>query len=120
MYLFFLLFCVVGCNTLAQLLLKVIAMSSGRITAWYWFCIALMCLGLSFFCWLAALRLKPLSFLHPFAALTYIFVPGLAVLIFGESVSGRYLVGIICIVAGICVTSTSVRESDIDEGRKTC
>lgn len=82
--------------------------------------LAFVCLGVAFISWFTALRHKPLSFLHPFGALVYVVVPGLAALIFGEAVSGPYIVGIVCIVAGICITSTSFRPQNQKFGERSC
>lgn len=114
-----LIFCVVSFNSLAQILMKASAMDTGP-RAWCLLALAFICLGVSFLCWFAALRHKPLSFLHPFAALVYVAVPGLAALIFGEAVSEPYIAGIACIVAGICITSASVRPSKQKAGDPRC
>lgn len=120
MRLFLLLFFVVSCNSSAQLLLKAAALNADSMSGLYCLAAAIICLGCSLLCWFTALRLKPLSFLHPFAALTYILVPGLAALLFEETVSVRYVMGIVCIVAGICITSTSVRTPNAGIGKTRC
>jgi drug/metabolite transporter (DMT)-like permease len=68
------------------------------------------------------LRQKPVSFLHPFCALVYVSVPALSVFIFRETVSARYVAGICCIIAGVCVTSVSVcpAENRRPEGSPPC
>lgn len=119
MWLFLLIFCVVSFNSTAQLLLKASAMDTGT-RAWCLLALAFICLGVSFLCWFTALRHKPLSFLHPFAALIYVAVPGLAALFFGEAVSAAYIAGIACIVAGICITSASVRPAKRKAGDPLC
>lgn len=119
MRLFLLIFSVVGFNSAAQLLLKAAGMSAG-IGGWCLLGLPFVCLGVSFLCWFAALRHKPLAFLHPFAALVYVVVPGLAALIFGEAVSGPYIVGICCIMAGICITSSAVRPKGPEPGDSSC
>lgn len=119
MRLFLLIFCVVSFNSTAQILLKASAMATGT-PAWCLLALAFICLGVSFLCWFTALRHKPLSFLHPFAALVYVAVPALAALIYGEAVSGPYIAGIGCIVAGICITSASVRPARQKAGNHLC
>ena len=79
-----------------------------------WFLIAVACLGISFICWQAALRQRPVSFLHPFCSLVYVFVPILSVLLFQENVSVKYVLGIFCIVLGVYITSTNVLPADGD------
>ncbi|MDR2475378.1 MAG: EamA family transporter [Bacteroidales bacterium] len=73
-----------------------------------WFIAATGCLAISFICWQAALRQRPVSFLHPFCSLVYVFTPALSVLFFQENISAKYCVGIFCIIAGVCITSISV------------
>lgn len=119
MRLFLLIFSVVAFNSTAQLLMKGAAMRAG-LSAWCLLALAFACLGVSFLCWFAALRHKPLSFLHPFAALVYVVVPGLATLIFGEAVSGPYIAGIACIMLGICITSSAVRPRKPEPGGTSC
>lgn len=120
MRLFLLIFFVVICNSVAQILLKVAALDAGSLAFWCTLTFAFICLGFSFLCWFAALRLKPLSFLHPFGALVYILVPGLAAFIFDEPVSVPYILGIACIVAGICITSGAVLPPKPDDENQIC
>lgn len=119
MRLFLLIFFVVICNSTAQLLMKAAAMHTA-LSAWIWLGIAFVFLGVSFLCWFAALQRKSLAFLHPFAALVYAVVPGLAALFYGEAISARYIAGILCIMLGICITSGAVRPRRTDPGGKSC
>jgi len=73
-----------------------------------WLIAAVACLGISFLCWQMTLRLKPISFLHPFCSLVYVIVPALSVLFFQEIISLKYIAGICCIIAGVYITSVSV------------
>ena len=73
-----------------------------------WLLAAVGCLAISFLCWQAALRQKPVSFLHPFCSLVYVFVPALSVFFFQEAISAKYVAGICCIITGVCLTSTGV------------
>lgn len=109
---FFLLFPIIMLNSLAQIFMKAAALHSVAQAALgifnIWFVAAAACLGVAFLCWQAALRQKPISFLHPFCSLVYVFVPALSVLFFQETVSAKYVVGMCCIIAGVCLTSISV------------
>ena len=119
MRLFLLIFSVVSFNSAAQILMKAAALATGA-RACFILALAFACLGISFICWFAVLRHKPLSFLHPFAALVYVVVPGLAALIFGEAISGPYIVGIILIMAGIYITSGAVGAAKPVQEDKQC
>lgn len=120
MKLFLLILLVVAGNSLAQLFLKIAAVSSGVLHTCFFFGLTMLCLGFSFICWFIALRHKPLAFLHPFAALIYVFVPAEAALFLGESINLFYVCGIICILAGICFTSVSVQTSGAETVKKSC
>ena len=119
MRLFLLIVSVVAFNSTAQLLMKAAAMHTG-LAALCLLGLAFACLGVSFLCWFAALRLKPLSFLHPFAALVYVTVPGLAAFFFDEAISGPYIAGIACIMLGIYITSGAVRPGRPEGGDPSC
>lgn len=120
MKLFLLISLVVGGNSLAQLFLKIAAVSGGVWKACFFFGLTMLCLGFSFICWFIALRLKPLAFLHPFAALVYVIVPVEAAIFLGESINLFYVCGIICIIAGICLTSISVQTDGAETVKKPC
>lgn len=77
--------------------------------------IALMCLVISAYVlamglWIIALRDVPLSLAYPFTAFAFIFVPILALIIFGERVNIYYFIGLIMIIIGIlfCVRGGNV------------
>ena len=53
--------------------------------------------------WIYVLKAVPLSFAYSFMALSFVFVPLLAWLFLGESVSARAMVGIALIIAGLLV-----------------
>jgi drug/metabolite transporter (DMT)-like permease len=120
----FLLFPIIVLNATSQLLGKAAAMHSVAHTApavfSIWFFAAAICLGVSFLCWQKALRIKPISFLHPFCSLVYVFVPALSVIFFQENISARYVAGICFIIAGICITSASVRPPDTKSRESAC
>ena len=111
----FLLLPIIMLNSLAKIFMKAAAIHSDVHTLSgvfnLWFIAAIFCLGLSFLCWQAALRRKPVSFLHPFCALIYAVVPALSVFLFQESVSAKYVAGVCCIIAGVCITSVSARQT---------
>jgi drug/metabolite transporter (DMT)-like permease len=117
---FIFIFFVVFLNALAQLLMKAAALAVARsplhMLNW-WLVSALACLGFSFVCWQFALRLRPLSFLHPFCSLTYVLTPACSALFFQEGVSVKYILGILCIITGICITSANVGTVKQEPGR---
>jgi len=55
--------------------------------------------------WIYLLQLVPLSRAYPFAALSFVLVPGFAWALLGETVGVRYLVGVALIVAGTCLSA---------------
>ena len=111
-HIFFLLFPIIILNSVAQVFMKAAAIHSfAHIVSGVfniWFIVAVGCQGVSFFFWQAALRQKQLSFLHPFLSLIYIIVPALSVILFQETVTVKYIVGICCIITGVCITSLGV------------
>ena len=58
--------------------------------------------------WVWALRYVEISKAYPYFALGFIFVPLLGAWFFGEALSLRYGVGIIMIIAGVIMTSSSL------------
>ena len=114
--LFFLLFMIVALNSLAQIFMKAAALYSIEYSVFgvfnIWLMAAVACLGISFLFWQAALRQRPVSFLHPFCSLVYVIVPALSVLFFKETITLKYAAGICCIITGLCITSVSVRPPD--------
>ncbi len=69
------------------------------------FWIALLLYGMATLLWIYLLQSIPLSRAYPFAALGFLFVPLMAVMIFGEKLSASYGAGVVLIVAGILVTT---------------
>lgn len=68
--------------------------------------IGLMCLIITAYAaamglWVIALRDVPLSLAYLFNAFAFIFVPLLALLIFGEKVNINYFIGLVMIIIGI-------------------
>ena len=120
MKLFLLISLVVAGNSLAQLFLKMAAVSGGVWNVCFFFAVAILCFGFSFICWFIALRHKPLAFLHPFAALVYVIVPVEAAIFLGESINLFYICGILCIIAGICLTSVFVQKDGGQAVKNSC
>ena len=56
-------------------------------------------------CWLLALRGVALSFLYPFMALSFVFVPLFAALLFGEKIGPMQIIGLILIVGGVSLAT---------------
>ena len=57
--------------------------------------------------WIWALRTVEISKAYPYFALGFVFVPLLGALMFDEILSLRYGLGVILIIAGVVMTSTS-------------
>jgi|GEM_PF-6733024 len=115
MNIFFLLFSTVLFSSLAQIFMKAAAMHSvtyGLLGVFnIWFIAAMVCMAIVFLCWQMALGQKPIAFLYPFLSLVYVVVPVLSVYLFQETISVKYVIGIFCIIGGICITSLSVPSS---------
>jgi len=57
--------------------------------------------------WMLALRNADLSFLYPFMALTFVFVPLLAHMLFGERINPMQILGFVMIVGGISLATVA-------------
>ncbi len=55
--------------------------------------------------WMLAVRKEDLSLLYPFMALTFVFVPTLAALLLGETLTAAQLLGMALIVGGVSLTA---------------
>jgi len=55
--------------------------------------------------WMLALRNADLTFLYPFMALTFVFVPLLAHLLFGEKLNALQIMGFFLIIGGISLAT---------------
>ncbi len=71
-----------------------------------WTVTALLLYAAATLLWISILRTTPLSQAYPFAALGFVIVPLASVLLFHEVLDLRYVAGVVCIVAGILLTST--------------
>lgn len=101
-----------------QLLFKRVAMSLGETTGPIgllrqvvvdpWFILATMLYIGATLLWIAALRDIPLSRAYPFTALAFALVPVGAVLFFGETLGGRYYLGLFMLLTGIALISSNV------------
>ena len=69
------------------------------------FWLALLLYGTATLLWIHLLQTVPLSRAHPFAALGFVIVPCMAVLLFGEKLSPYYLFGALFIMVGVTITS---------------
>lgn len=74
-------------------------------TPWLW--AALVVYAIATLLWVMLLQRVPLSRAYPFAALGFVLVPAAAVWLFGERITGHYLVGATLIVVGIVTISLS-------------
>jgi drug/metabolite transporter (DMT)-like permease len=70
-----------------------------------WTFAALALYGIATVLWILILRTTPLSTAYPFAALGFVIVPLAASFMFGEPLTARYAMGVICIFAGVLLTS---------------
>lgn len=102
--------------TLSQVLFKYaglyLATGARDVHAWLsnpW----LWCAGLSTLvgtaAWTAALRRLPLSVAYPWTASIYVVTPLLSALLFHDPIGWRYGLGMVLIVAGIVLTTSSVK-----------
>ena len=57
--------------------------------------------------WIYLLQQMPLTRAYPFAALSFILVPALAWLVFGDVLTPRYMIGVALIVAGLYFSSAA-------------
>ena len=69
-----------------------------------YFWAALIVYGAATLLWVFALSRAPLAVAMPFVALTFVIVPALGALLFGERLTPMYWVGVAVIVAGVCLT----------------
>lgn len=112
-YIFLVLLSVAMFST-GQVLFKIAAMSlKGKIGSVEWICsfanfhmiVALGIYGVGTLLWVYLLSLSNLSKLYPFVSLSFVVVPILSYLIFKETVSVTYLVGVTLILIGVGITS---------------
>lgn len=73
---------------------------------WLWAGLLSSVVGMS--CWLLTLRKMPLASAYPWTALIYVLTPLASAILFGEVLSGKYLLGMVCIAAGVFITAGGV------------
>lgn len=61
--------------------------------------------GLAALCWMLAVRSLPVAHAYPFMALSFVLVPGGAVLFLGETINAMQAVGLVLIVAGVVINT---------------
>lgn len=66
-----------------------------------WLIVALGLYAIATILWVWLLKVVPLSFAYPFAALGFVLVPLAAVCLFGETLSIKYIIGSLLIISGI-------------------
>jgi drug/metabolite transporter (DMT)-like permease len=92
------------CSTLGQINFKAATRRAFSYSALFCWCCGTACMLAAIVTATAALRTMPLSALVPFAALTYITVPAMAMLVFKERVKPRFWIGTSFIVGGVVLT----------------
>ena len=101
----------------SQVFLKLAGMHSGvghfdvqhALLANTWLWMALLATGAGFACWLLTLRHMSLAMAYPWTALIYIITPLASAALFGDVLSGKYALGMGCLVAGVVLTTGGVR-----------
>lgn len=106
----------VFCMGLGQILFKQAALSTSEGTSFFeiiislvfnpFFMSAIVLYGLTTILWAWILRSADLSVAYPFHALAIVLVPLVSVFLFNEPLTGRLIVALCLIVAGILVLST--------------
>jgi len=76
------------------------------LSRWLWLGLALSGLGLV--CWLLTLRQLPLAKAYPWTASIYLLSPLVSAALFGDALTGKYLMGMASIVVGVSLTVGSV------------
>lgn len=104
-------FLTIGLTVYGQIIIKARAVShaanregSGFLLSMFldpWVLSGLMAALLASATWMMAVRSAELSLVYPIMALTFILVPVLAVLIFGERLTGIQMTGLFLIVVGV-------------------
>jgi drug/metabolite transporter (DMT)-like permease len=100
--------------TIGQILFKQVAVNYNKIGSLFdlrvlgILLVACIMYAISTGLWVWALRSMEISKAYPYFALGFVFVPLLGALFFGEVLSIRYGVGIIMIVTGVVMTTSSL------------
>jgi drug/metabolite transporter (DMT)-like permease len=99
--------------TVGQVLFKLVAVNYNKVNTIYDFnvmgvlTIAAILYITSTGLWVWALRSAEISKAYPYFALGFVFVPLLGAWMFDEILTMRYAVGVLLIIAGVVLTSTS-------------
>jgi drug/metabolite transporter (DMT)-like permease len=99
--------------TLGQILFKQVALNynkTGNLFDWSVFGVLIVAgilYAASTGLWVWALRTVEISKAYPYFALGFVFVPLLGAWMFNEVLSARYAFGVLLIIAGVVMTSTS-------------
>ena len=72
-----------------------------------WLLAALLLYGVTTFGWIWTLQHGPLSRLYPWMALAFVIVPLLSAILLGERLQSTYWLGVVMIVAGVCIAVRS-------------
>jgi drug/metabolite transporter (DMT)-like permease len=103
----------VAVMTIGQILFKQVALNynkTGNILEWGVFGMLVLA-GVLYLTssglWVWALRSVEISKAYPYFALGFVFVPLLGAWLFGEVLSLKYALGVVLIMAGVVLTSTS-------------
>lgn len=109
MFVYFILALAAALAACAQLMFKIGA--AGRSDLWSfanaWILGGLLCYGLGTVIWIYSLSKAPLNVVYPFTALTFVFVFAGSAFVIGESASLRSIAGVVIILIGIYLVSTS-------------
>ncbi len=99
--------------TIGQILFKLVAINYNKTEDFFHWNVlgVLMIAGILYVTstglWVWALRFVEISKAYPYFALGFVFVPLLGAWLFGEVLTLRYGVGVVLIVAGVAMTSSS-------------
>src|SRR5215831_12380217 len=104
--------------TASEVLLKVGASQTRRVTGWewtglmsltsIWIWVAVVLVILSFLCWIYVLRHIPLSIAFPLSNVVHVLVPVSCWLFVGEQLSARRWCGVAIVVLGLAVVARPV------------
>jgi len=104
--------------TASEVLLKVGASETRRVTGWewtglmslasIWIWVAIVFVILSFVCWIYVLRHIPLSIAFPLSNVVHVFVPLSCWIFLGEDISATRWLGIAIVIFGLAVVAKPV------------
>lgn len=96
-------------GAVGQLFFKLGAQGRDNLLAFVnpWIGIGLFCYGLGTVAWILALSQARLTMVYPFTVLTFVLVYGLAVVVLGEPLTARALLGVGLVLIGLALVSTA-------------